>query len=281
MRQHVSLQVNFLDKAFAAELAAVRFLLLVKALVRLQGDLLAKPLSAETADERFLPRVNPHVRVQVAYLAKVLPTNATGVWFLSGVDPLVHVQVLAHGEPLVADIAGVNPRFPARVALDVSPEDGVLDEGLTTELADERPLPRVQLHVSLQRTFPWEVLAAVLAAERFLTGVCPHVDFHVPETNPANVTDLDGVSVVLDVDPQTLRRRRRLTTDPAETPGIVHMSLSVSDKVAFVVEAAATHLTPVRGSEANFEPSAPGGGRTIGRVGLTVSLQVRALRKLL
>lgn len=36
VRQHVSFQVDFLDKAFAAELAAERFLLLVESLVCLQ-----------------------------------------------------------------------------------------------------------------------------------------------------------------------------------------------------------------------------------------------------
>lgn len=36
VRQHVSLQVDLLDEAFGAELAAVGFLLLVEPLVRLQ-----------------------------------------------------------------------------------------------------------------------------------------------------------------------------------------------------------------------------------------------------
>lgn len=148
--------------------------------------------------------MNSHVRVQVSNLPEVFPTDSAGVGFLSSVDPLVDVQVLAHGELLTAHITGVDPRFSPRVALDVSPQDRVLDEGLPTELTDVRSLASVELHVSLQRAFPGEVFAAVFAPEGFLARVGPHVDLHVPETDATDVTDPGGFSVALDVKLQAL-----------------------------------------------------------------------------
>ena len=112
--------------------------------------------------------------------------------------------MLAHSELLAADVAGINPWLPARVALDVSLQNGVFNESFPTELANERPLTGVQLHVSLQRTFPGKVLTAVFALEGFLAGVRPHVDLHVPEADAADDADIAGFSVALDVDLQTL-----------------------------------------------------------------------------
>ncbi len=63
----------------------------------------------------------------------------------------------------------------------------------------------MQLHVSLQRAFPGEVLATVFAAEGFLAGVRPHVDLHVPEAHATDVTDPAGFSVALNVKLQILR----------------------------------------------------------------------------
>lgn len=148
--------------------------------------------------------MNPHVGVQVSDLPKALLADPAGVGFLPSVDPLVHVQVLAHSELLAADVTGVNPWLPARVALDVSLQDSVFDESLPAELTNERPLASMQLHVPLQRTFPGEVFTAVFAPEGFLAGVCPHVDLHVPEADAADVADPAGFSVALDVDLQTL-----------------------------------------------------------------------------
>lgn len=204
VRQHMSFQVDLLDKAFAAELAAEWLLLLVEPFVRLKRDLLAEPLPTEAADERLLACVDPHVGVQVANLAEVFPTLSTGVWFLSSVDPLVHIQVLAHGELLAADVAGVDPGFPSRVTLYVPLQDSVFNESLPAELADVRPLTGMKLHVSLKRAFPGKVLAAVFAPEGFLAGVRPHVDLHVPEADATDVADPAGFSVALDVKLQTL-----------------------------------------------------------------------------
>lgn len=91
VRQHVSLQVNLLDKAFTAELAAEWFLFLVEPLVGLQRDLLAKPFSTEAADEGLLTCVDPHVGVQVSNLPEVFPTDPAGVRFLPSVDSLMHI----------------------------------------------------------------------------------------------------------------------------------------------------------------------------------------------
>lgn len=113
--------------------------------------------------------------------------------------------MLTHGELLTTDVAGINPRLPSRVALDMSLQDGVFYESLPAELADVRPLAGVQLHVSLQGAFPREVLATVFAAEGFLAGVRPHVDLHVPEADATDVTYPAGFSVALDVELQVLR----------------------------------------------------------------------------
>lgn len=129
--------------------------------------------------------------------------------------------MLAHGEFLAADVTGVDPGLPSRVALDVSLQDGVFDESLPAELADEWPLAGVQLHVSLQRAFPWEVLAAVFAAEGFLACVRPHVDLHVPEADATDVADPTSLSVALDVMLQTLRGFRLLSTDTTATLRLV------------------------------------------------------------
>ena len=161
--------------------------------------------------------MDPHVGVQVANLSEVFPADPTGVRFLPCVDPLVHIQMLAHGELLTADITRVDPGLPSRVALDVSLQDGVFDESLPAELADERPLASVQLHVSLQRAFPGEVLAAVFAAEGFLACMRPHVDLHVPEADTTDVADPTSLSMALDMELQTLRGFRLLSTDTTAT----------------------------------------------------------------
>lgn len=149
--------------------------------------------------------MDPHVGVQVADLPEVLTTDPAGVWLLPSVNPLVHVQMLAHGELLATDVTGVDPGFPSRVALDVSLQDGVFYECLATELTDVRPLAGMQLHVSLQRAFPGEVLATVFAAEGFLACVCPHVNLHVPEADATDLADPAGFSVAVDVQLQSLR----------------------------------------------------------------------------
>ena len=56
-------------------------------------------------------------------------------------------------------------------ALDVRLEVALLREGERAERADERPLPRVALHVSLQRVLLREGGAAHLARERLGAGV--------------------------------------------------------------------------------------------------------------
>lgn len=87
------------------------------------------------------------------------------------------------------------------MALDVSFQDSVFYECLSTELTDKRPLPCMELHVSLQRTFPGEVFPTVFASEGLLARVCPHVDLHVPESDAADVADPAGFPVTLDVKP--------------------------------------------------------------------------------
>lgn len=193
--------------------------------------------------------MDPHVGVQVSDLPEGLAADPAGVGLLPSVDPLVHVQMLAHGELLATDVAGVDPRLPSHVAPDVSLQDSVFDEGLSTELTDEWPLSCMELHVPLQRTLPGEVLPTVFAPEGLLAGVCPHVDLHVPESDPADVADAAAVPVTLDVEAETLGGFRAISTDATATFGVVAVSLCVTHKVAFVVESVSTDQAAVGGSQ--------------------------------
>lgn len=221
--------------------------------------------------------MDPHVGVQVADLPEVLTTLPAGVRLLPSVNPLVHVQMLAHGELLATDVAGVDPWFPSCVALDVSLQDGIFYEGLSTELTDVRPLASVQLHVSLQRAFPGEVLATVFAGEGLLARVGPHVNLHVPEADATDLADPAGFSVAVDVQLQSLRRVRLFSTDATATFRVVGMSFCVPHEVPFVVKGVPADLAAVRWSQTWFPAPTPDGGRVAGLVALGVSPQLSVL----
>lgn len=225
--------------------------------------------------------MDPRVGVQVTNLPEAFSTHPAGIWFLPSMDPLVHVQMLAHGELLPTDITGVDPWLPSHVALDVSLQDSVFNEGLSTELTDKWPLTSMQLHMSLQRPFPGKVLATLFATEGFLASVCPHVDLHVPETDTADVADPAGFPVALDVQLQTLGGFRLVSTDSTARFGIINVGLCMSYKVPFVVKGITTDLAAVRRSQTWFPALDPNRRNIIGPVAAAVSPQLCAFNEAL
>lgn len=67
MPTHVYLEIPFLDEAFRADAATVRFLAGVTPQVYVQVAPLYEPLAADFASVRLLPGVPPHVDVQASY----------------------------------------------------------------------------------------------------------------------------------------------------------------------------------------------------------------------
>lgn len=84
------------------------------------------------------------------------------------------------------------------MGLQVILEQLVLGEGQSTDRADVRRPPAVDLFVSPQRSRSGEALVASIAAVWFDSGVTPHVRLHVLKRLPTDLTrpaTADGFSV--------------------------------------------------------------------------------------
>lgn len=87
---------------------------------------------------------------------------------------------------------------------DVRRQSAIIDESLPTEFADVRPLTTVDPLVAPQSTGPREAFPADATAVWFNTGVAAHVGVNVLVGFAADVADLPGVSVGLQVVDQHL-----------------------------------------------------------------------------
>lgn len=208
VRQQVFLQVVLGDEGLPAQVAAERSLLLVEPDVGLQVSFGAEALVAEAAAERLLPSVGQHVGVQPSHLPEGFPTDAALERLLARVDPFVDLQDVDGRQAFPAGLAG-DPvgRFVSGVVPDVRRQSAVIDERLPAELADVRPLAAVDPLVAPQGSGPREGFTADAAAVRFDAGVTPHVSLNVLIRFSADVTDLSGFSVALQVVRQRLRWR--------------------------------------------------------------------------
>lgn len=217
MREQVLLQVVLGDEGLPAEAAAEGALPAVEAHVGLQVALGAEALAAEAAAERLLPRVGQHVGVQPPQLPKGLPTDATQEGFLPRVDAFVDLQDLGRGQALPAGVAGDSlGRFLSGVVADVRHQGAVIDERFPAELADVRPLARVEAFVAPQGAGPGVGFAAGAAGEGLDPGVTPHVGVDVLVGLPTDVADLPRLSVELQVVCQADRRREGVSTDSTD-----------------------------------------------------------------
>lgn len=200
VRQQVFLQVVLGDEGLPAQVAAEGALLLVETDVGFQVPFGAEALAAQATAERLLAGVGQHVGVQPSHLPEGFPADATQEWFLAGVNPLVDLQDLDGGQALPAGLTGdAVGRFVSGVVLDVRQQSAVVDECLPAELAYIGSLPGVDPLVAPQGTGPRVGLPTGAAAVRFDPGVSPHVGLNVLVGFPADVTDLTGVSVSLQV----------------------------------------------------------------------------------
>lgn len=214
MRQQVFLQVVLGDEGLPAEAAAEGALPLVETDVGLQVALGAEALAAEAAAEWLLTCVGQRVGVQPSHLPEGLPTDATLKRFLASVDPFVDLQDLCRRQTLSTRVTGdALSRFLSRVVPDVHHQGAVVHERLPAELADVRPLSRVNPLVAPQGSGSGVRLPAGGAGERFDAGVTPHVSVDVLVGFPADVADVPHVSVELQVFRQDLRRRQRFPTN--------------------------------------------------------------------
>lgn len=139
---HVEGEVVNLVERLVANVALVRLFAAVRQLVILVVTLLMEPLAAVLAHERFVVGVDAPVRVQGRAPVESFAAGRTLVRLLRRVDDLVPAQSARLAKP-----------FPAY-------------------LADERPRPRVDGHVSGQIVVGVEHLAAFRAGECLLFIRC-------------------------------------------------------------------------------------------------------------
>lgn len=76
----------------------------------------------------------------------------------------------------------------SRMAFPVTNKAGFLSERLAANVANVRPLPRVDEHVLLLSSLPSERFAAHGAGERFHPGVHPHVRVQIPASEPLSAS---------------------------------------------------------------------------------------------
>lgn len=208
MRQQVLLQVVLGDEGLPAEAAAEGTLLLVEADVGLQVALGAEALVAQTAAERLLTCVGQHVGIQPSHLPEGFPADATQKRLLASVDAFVDLQDLCRRQALSTRVTGdALGWFLSGVVPDVRHQSAVINECFATELADVRPLARVDPLVAPQGSGSGVRFPAGGAGERFDASVTAHVRVDVLVGFPTDVTDVSHVSVELQVVCQGLRRR--------------------------------------------------------------------------
>lgn len=112
-------------------------------------------------------------------------------------------------------------------------------EGLPAESTAVRPVPGVDLHVSLQTLLPAEVSTTEPASVRFLSGVDPFVDLHPLDGAallPTHIAGATQLSVGPQVDSQGLGRLQLVPAGPAPAVGLLAVDLGVPDQNPLRVE---------------------------------------------
>lgn len=222
-------QSSRLCKRHATNLARVRLLSGVAAVVHLQMIAAHERRATHFTDVLALARVTAHVQVKIAHRHEAAVTLAARELRLlsHAVGRFVLVQVLLRGKPLPTNAASkrvavpvlrlvqlqagaVRERFPALVALErllasvvratVALQRRVLRERCTAVFALVRLLARVQALVHLERFLGFEGIAASFAHERLDVLVCQHVTRFVTRLGEASAADVTSVSTFRGMD---------------------------------------------------------------------------------
>lgn len=135
VRVHVEGEIVDLMEGFVADIAFVRLVAAVRQLVVLVIALLVETLAAVLAHERFVARMNPGVGVQRGRPIEGLAARMTLVRFLGRVDDLVATESARLSKSLAADLAHKGPS--TRVNGHVTGQVVMRIEHLSTLLAGE------------------------------------------------------------------------------------------------------------------------------------------------